>query len=202
MGSSLRAVCGPLPALQKSAWKRCGCTNNACTFIPALFLTVKTCHMDILHRIEFWGDRHHPKWMDFVRIALGIFLCIKGIQFPQQMSHLLSKLPNDLSGNSFLIVMLGHYVLFGHLMGGVLLMAGVFTRFACLLQIPILLGAILFINSSGDLWKPYSELYLSILVLALLIYFLIVGNGPISLARFLVEDKEQTKHRPGDRVPE
>ena len=81
-------------------------------------------------------------------------------------------------------------------------MAGVFTRFACLIQIPILPGAILFVNSSGDLWTPYSELYLSILVLALLIYFLVAGNGPISLARFLVEDKKETRHRPGDRVPE
>jgi uncharacterized membrane protein YphA (DoxX/SURF4 family) len=148
--------------------------------------------MDILHRLEFWGDRHHPRWMDIVRIALGIFLIVKGIQFPQQMSAVLSKLPNDLSGNSFLIVLLGHYVLFGHLMGGILLVLGVFTRFACLIQIPILLGAILFINArSGELWKPYSELYLSLLVLALLIYFLIVGNGAFSVAKYLEEAKKE-----------
>jgi len=147
--------------------------------------------MDLLHRIGFWGDRHHPKWMDIVRIVLGVFLCIKGIQFPQQMSLLLSKLPNDLSGNSFLIVLLSHYVLFGHLMGGILMIAGAFTRFACLIQIPILLGAIIFINASGDLWKPYSELYLSVLVLALLLYFLVAGNGSLSVASYLVEDKKK-----------
>jgi uncharacterized membrane protein YphA (DoxX/SURF4 family) len=147
--------------------------------------------MDLLHRIELWGDRHHPKWMDIIRIALGIFLCIKGVQFPQQMSMLLSKMPNNLSGNDFLIVLLGHYVLFGHLMGGILLMLGVLTRFACLIQIPILLGAIIFINSSRDLWRPYSELYLSILVLALLLYFLIVGNGSWSVARYFTEEKKK-----------
>jgi uncharacterized membrane protein YphA (DoxX/SURF4 family) len=129
--------------------------------------------------------------MDIIRIALGIFLCIKGVQFPQQMSMLLSKMPNDLSGNAFLIVLLGHYVLFGHLMGGILLMLGVLTRFACLIQIPILLGAIIFINSSRDLWRPYSELYLSILVLALLLYFLIVGNGSWSVARYFTEEKKK-----------
>lgn len=148
--------------------------------------------MDLFHRIEYWGDRHHPRWMDIVRIALGIFLCIKGIQFPAQTSMLLSKLPNQLSGNSFLIVLLSHYVLFSHLMGGILLTAGVFTRFACIIQIPTLLGAIIFVNSSRDLWQPYSELYLSVIVLLLLIYFLIVGNGSWSLAKYLKEEPRKT----------
>ena len=148
--------------------------------------------MDLLHRIERWGDSHHPKWMDFIRIALGIFLCIKGIQFPQQTSMLLSKMPNELSGNSFLIVLLSHYVLFGHLMGGILLILGIFTRFACIIQMPILLGAIIFVNSSRDLWQPYSELYLSVLVFLLLCYFLVVGNGHLSVAKYLVEAPKKT----------
>ncbi len=148
--------------------------------------------MDLLHRIEYWGDRHHPKWMDYVRIALGIFLCVKGFQFPEHMSVLLSKLPNDLSGNSFVLVLIGHYVFFGHMMGGILLIAGVFTRFACIIQIPILLGAIIFVNAQGGLWQPYSELYLSIVVLGLLFYFLVAGNGSLSVAKYLNEEKKKT----------
>ncbi|MFT3932336.1 MAG: DoxX family protein [Chitinophagaceae bacterium] len=148
--------------------------------------------MDLLHRVEFWGDRHHPKWMDFIRIALGLFLCMKAIEFPQQMSYVIQKMPNSLSGNAFLIVLLGHYVLFGHLMGGLLLIAGIFVRFACLIQIPILLGAIIFVNSSGELWKPYSELSISIVVLLLLFYFLVAGNGHLSVAKYLVEKKRGT----------
>ena len=31
--------------------------------------------MNFLHRIQHWGDSHHPKWLDIVRIILGIFLC-------------------------------------------------------------------------------------------------------------------------------
>jgi len=149
--------------------------------------------MDFLHRVEFWGDRHHPKWMDYIRIALGIFLCVKAIEFPQQMSYVIQKMPNALSGNAFLIVLLGHYVLFGHLMGGILLIAGIFTRLACLIQIPILLGAIIFVNSAGDLWKPYSELSISVLVLLLLIYFLIAGNGQLSVSKYLVEKKRSAE---------
>ncbi|MBD0295079.1 MAG: DoxX family membrane protein, partial [Flavisolibacter sp.] len=53
---------------------------------------------------------------------------------------------------------------------------------------PILLGAIIFVHSSDTL-RPYSELLLSILVLLLLIYFLIVGNGPWSYDWFVNREK-------------
>ena len=150
--------------------------------------------MNLLHRIELWGDRHHPKWLDIVRIALGIFLCIRGIQFPTKMSHLLSRVQDDLSFDSFTLVLIGHYVLFAHLMGGILLAAGVFTRLACIVQIPILLGAILFVNPSSDLWHPFSEMYVSLIVLALLILFLVIGNGSWSADKYLVE-KEDRRYR-------
>ena len=42
--------------------------------------------MNLVQRLEQWGDRHHPKWMDFLRIALGIFLCLKGVEFATNMS--------------------------------------------------------------------------------------------------------------------
>jgi len=145
--------------------------------------------MDLLHRIGYWGERHHPRWVDIVRISLGLFLCYKGIQFPEHMSNLLTKVPL-LSGHTFFIVMLGHYIVFAHLLGGVLMIAGVLTRFACLVQIPILLGAIVFINSSRELWQPFSELYISIIVLLMLLYFLVAGNGSLSLSKYLDEEKK------------
>jgi uncharacterized membrane protein YphA (DoxX/SURF4 family) len=80
-------------------------------------------------------------------------------------------------------------VAFTHIGGGVLIAIGLFTRFAAAVQIPILLGAIIFINLGGDIMKPYSELFLSIIVLLLLVYFLIAGNGPWS-AKFTEEPKK------------
>jgi uncharacterized membrane protein YphA (DoxX/SURF4 family) len=77
-------------------------------------------------------------------------------------------------------MLLSHYIVFAHIVGGLLLILGLLTRFACIIQIPILIGAIFFVGSSPDLLRPYSELLISILVLLLLIYFLIVGNGPLS----------------------
>jgi len=148
--------------------------------------------MDLLHRLEHWGDEHHPRWVDFVRIALGIFLCIKGIQFPGQASVVLNKMPSFLSSDYFFLSMLQYYILFAHLLGGIFLIAGIFVRFACLIQIPILIGAIIFINTTIYTWSPFAELSISIVVLLLLFYFMLVGNGRLSLAKYLKENERRT----------
>ncbi|MDB5250495.1 MAG: DoxX family protein [Segetibacter sp.] len=146
--------------------------------------------MDFLHRAEHWGDAHHPKWLDIVRIALGIFLCYKGIDFLRNMGILENLMDSRLSFGGFATIFLGHYVVFAHILGGILLTVGVLTRFACIIQIPILLGAIILINfSGGGSLRPYSEGLLSILVLLLLIYFLVIGNGPLSMKLLDYEDK-------------
>ena len=147
--------------------------------------------MDFFHRVEHWGDTHHPRWVDIVRIALGVFLCIKGIQFPGQASAVMQKMPSFLSSDYFFLSMLQYYVLFAHLLGGIFLIGGVFVRFACLIQIPILIGAIIFINTSINSWSPFSELSISIVVLLLLFYFMIVGNGRLSLAKYLKETRRE-----------
>jgi len=93
------------------------------------------------------------------------------------------------SFGSLTLVIIGHYIVFAHLIGGFLLILGLLTRFACLIQLPVVLGAVIFINSSWDMMRPFSELSLSILVLVGLIYFLIVGNGPWSFNKFMDEEK-------------
>ena len=137
--------------------------------------------MDLLHRLEFWGDRHHPRWMDIVRIALGVFLVYKAVDFLNNMSDLVSLMSQNTSFGSFAYILAGHYVVFAHLLGGILLIFGVLTRFACVIQIPVLIGAIFFVGTNKEMLRPYSELLVSIIVLLLLVYFLIAGNGPLSV---------------------
>lgn len=134
--------------------------------------------MDLLHKFEYWGDRHHPKWLDIIRIALGIFLCYKGIDYLRNTSELIGLMTNRSPFGSLLIILMAHYVTFAHIVGGFLLVIGFLTRLACLIQIPILLGAIILVNLTQDVARPYSDLFLSVIVLLLLIYFLIIGNGP------------------------
>lgn len=143
--------------------------------------------MNLLHRLEHWGDNHHPLWLDFVRIALGIFLCFKGFEFLQNMSSLMTLVNDSVSFGSFSMMLLGHYIVFAHVVGGFLLVLGILTRFACIIQIPILMGAVVFL--SNQMMQPYSQLLLTILVLILLIFFLIVGNGRITANSIFDRDK-------------
>jgi uncharacterized membrane protein YphA (DoxX/SURF4 family) len=87
--------------------------------------------------------------------------------------------------------MVGHYVVFAHLVGGLMLAVGLLTRAACILQIPILLGAIIFINMSDGMFRPFSQMVITVLCLAGLIYFLIAGNGPWSVDKYFDEKKEK-----------
>jgi len=64
--------------------------------------------MNYLQRLEYWGDRHHPRWMDIVRIALGIFLCYKGVDFLNNMSYLLGLMTSDKYPTSFWFILAGH----------------------------------------------------------------------------------------------
>lgn len=140
--------------------------------------------MNLVQRVEHWGDEHHPLWLDFVRIALGVFLCIKGIQFLNNMGDMLNLVAHRMAFGSFASMMMSNYIAFAHLLGGILLILGVLTRFACLLQLPILLGAIFFINLSPDMYRPLSETLMAVLVLLLLVLFLVVGNGKIQMLQF------------------
>ncbi|MEP7109318.1 MAG: DoxX family protein [Ferruginibacter sp.] len=150
--------------------------------------------MNILQRIEHWGDTHHPKWLDIIRITLGIFLCYKGIAFLRNMGELMGLMKNMVEFGPFVFIILGHFVVFAHILGGILIVIGLFTRFACLIQIPILLAAVILIlfNSNGDMMRPYSDtLFLTIIVLMLLVYFMIAGNGPWS---FKMAEEEKKKY--------
>src|SRR5687768_10971718 len=146
--------------------------------------------MNLLQRLEFWGDRHHPKWADILRFALGIFLCYKGIEFLENMSTMISRMSGFLPSSYFALSLLGHYIVFAHLVGGLMLAFGLLTRAACILQIPILLGAIIFINQE-EMFRPFQQMAITIVVLAGLIYFLIAGNGPWSVDRYFDEKKRE-----------
>ncbi len=148
--------------------------------------------MDLLHRLEFWGERHHPRWMDIIRIALGIFLVYKAVDFLNNMGDLISLMSQNTSFGSFAYMLAGHFVVFAHLLGGILLIFGVLTRFACVIQIPVMIGAIFFVGTNKEMLRPYSELLVSIIVLLLLVYFLIAGNGPLSVK---LDEKETNRTR-------
>ena len=144
--------------------------------------------MNYLQRLEYWGEAHHPKYLDIIRIAFGIFLCIKGIEFANNTAVLTETMGSSMSGNSFVLSLTIQYIIFGHIIGGFLIAVGLLTRLACLLQIPILLGALIFVQ--WDVMQHFSQFFLALLTLILLCYFMIIGSGPWSLDKGLFKDEK------------
>lgn len=140
--------------------------------------------MDIIHKIEAWGDGHHPRFLDAIRIALGIFLMLKGIAFMQNISGLQYIIENraDISLPSSVLIAVVYYAAFIHMTGGALVALGIFTRLSALLQLPVVFGAVFFVN----LWlSPVNtELSASIICLVLLVIFMVIGSGKVSLDNY------------------
>ncbi len=140
--------------------------------------------MGIAQRFHYWNDaHHHPIVHTIIRAALGMLLILKGINFisNSQSLHELILQSTFSSGVSFLV----SYIIVAHLLGGVLIVVGLFTRIAVLIQLPILIGAIFFINLSPNVFGSAGEIVLAILALLLCIYLLITGSGDISMDDYL-----------------
>ena len=122
-----------------------------------------------------------PRWLTILRIALGLILFWKGITFIRDSSDLQLMLHRMAIGvvdkNSEWMAFLISYI---NLLGGLFIVAGLFTRTSCLVQIPILFGAVFFVNTKHGLNQSTSELILSAVVLILLILFAIKGSRDLS----------------------
>ena len=134
--------------------------------------------MGFAHRIESWSDSHHPKWLVVFRAGLGLCLFIKGIQFIQN-SVLLDRIFTDALLSRF--EWLSTAIPIIHLLGGASIIAGLFTRFFCLLHIPILLGAVFLVNLQQGFFSGGSDFFFSIILLILLCFFSVEGGGYFSL---------------------
>ncbi|WP_316739618.1 DoxX family protein [Pedobacter aquatilis] len=150
--------------------------------------------MNVIRKIEHWGDVHQTKWLDFLRIILGLVIFGKGISFISDTNTLQNLITqNNVFGFSGVLISIAiHVVAFAHLVGGILITLGLVTRFAVVIQIPILLCAVFFVNITQGFSTLNSELWLSVIVLFLLLLFWVIGSGPLSV-------DEGLKHNKGKR---
>jgi putative oxidoreductase len=139
--------------------------------------------MNMMDRVEHWGDTHHPAWMDFVRIALGVFLFVKGISFISDTTQL-SRLVAELDVRLYTVTAV-HYVAFAHIFGGFMIALGLLTRIASIIQIPILLTAVFFVNIRLGFSYLNSELWISLITLILVVTFSIIGSGRMSMDEWM-----------------
>lgn len=138
----------------------------------------------MLQRIDRWGQTHHPKWIDGLRVLLGLLLIVKGVQFIGNIDLLNATIRQ----HPFLSVMsmwMAHYVVFAHICGGILITLGLLTRVAVIANLPVLIGALIFITTPTAIFNVHTELWLVLLVLAALILFLVEGSGPLSVDEYM-----------------
>ena len=131
-----------------------------------------------LKQCDEWVQAHGDCFMDLIRIYLGIGLLVKGVFFliyPDQLA-----LP---TGNTAL-ASVAQAVPFVHIVGGLLLAVGVWTRLAALTQIPVLFGAVFLVHLpqlAGMAGREGVEF--SALVLFLLVLIALRGPGRLSFSR-------------------
>ncbi|MFB6099086.1 MAG: DoxX family membrane protein, partial [Salinibacter sp.] len=122
-----------------------------------------------------WINEHRAVAIDLVRIYLGVGLFVRGVLFAYQSQGV--EVLVDLSQFSFASAALAHYVTFAHLLGGLLLAAGLLTRLAALVQIPVLAGAVFLVHLDQGLLAANQSLEFSALVLFLLVVVFVFGPG-------------------------
>ncbi|WMI64697.1 DoxX family protein [Aestuariibaculum sp. YM273] len=132
--------------------------------------------MDTIKTLNKWANAHTYLPLDILRVALGVFLFIKGISFMSDSMMLveLFKPMQNWAGGMVAI----HYVAPAHFIGGMLIAFGLLTRWAIIGQLPILIGAIL-INFVGEMHS--GNLILALITFVVCIFFLFYGSGKHSL---------------------
>lgn len=146
----------------------------------------------MVNKFNNWLDSiHPPAWIDFLRIAVGLFIVYKGAIFAINFESFTENIASV--GWIFIAAHLGQVIIFVHLVCGIVLVLGAYTRLMSMLNIPILAGAVIFNYKMMLTSQNYMELPMAIIVLGLLILIFITGSGKFSLDQ---RQKTRLEHKP------
>ena len=121
--------------------------------------------------------------LDLLRIYIGIALFVRGATFIAHPEALVEYMKDSQLWVTPLVI--SHYVVSAHVVGGILLALGLATRAAALAQVPVLTGAVFVVHWREGLLSAGQSLELSALVLALLLVISAFGPGEFSLDHVL-----------------
>lgn len=140
--------------------------------------------MATIKSLNKWANAHTYYPLDLVRVALGVFLFMKGVDFMSNQAQMIAMIRpfEDLPGGMLIL----HYIVPAHFVGGFLIVIGLFTRWAMLIQLPILIGAIL-VNFLGDM--NTTNLILASATFLVCVFFLFYGSGKHSADYYLKMQK-------------
>ncbi|HNP33900.1 MAG TPA: DoxX family protein [Flavobacterium sp.] len=131
-----------------------------------------------------WANAHSTFWFDAGRIALGLFLIYKGGYFisnSRDFEDLIAPASNFMGG-----MLTFHYIAAAHIMGGIMIVCGLLTRWALLAQLPILVGAVL-INFIGDM--NITNFIIASVTLVASIFYTVYGSGKHSADYYFKMEK-------------
>lgn len=140
--------------------------------------------MSIPGKISAWDERY-PFLFLSLRIVLGVILVFRGIFFITSIEPLFHLIRNSRLNELNMSNTLALVVCWVHLLGGTLIILGLLTKISAWAQVPILLGAIVFINLNSSLARSYFELLLSVFVLVLSTIFALGGGGKFSMDNYV-----------------
>jgi putative oxidoreductase len=141
--------------------------------------------MDRLQGLRDWSESHMDVALDIIRMYLGVGLLIKGFYFITNTGRLVDMI-GDAGSMWFAPAAIAHYIIAAHIVGGFLLLIGLFTRLAAIIQIPVLLGAVFWIYMPRMISIGMREdVEFSALVLFLLVVIGVYGAGRWSVDRLL-----------------
>lgn len=130
------------------------------------------------HRTAWFEDRADLAYA-LIRIYLGVALFVRGALMLWDPSVI-----TRLAGAQQVYIWYS-YIIGAHLLGGLAMALGVFTRTAALVQIPVVAGAIVFFHLDRGLLTAGQSLELATLVLFLLATTSVFGSGPLSVGRLI-----------------
>lgn len=157
--------------------------------------------MKDLEHTNHWIKVHGDLVIDIIRIYLGIALFWKGAYFASHTNYL-TQLMDESGGLWLASGAIAHLVIMAHLVGGFFLTIGLITRGAALVQVPILLVAVFYVNfqKAFGAMQQRENLEFSALVLFLLMLIAIYGAGRWSVDYVLARKENERLFRPDEEV--
>lgn len=136
--------------------------------------------MKTIKKWNKWANSHSYFVIDLLRVLIGVFMLYKGLSFMSKPEYydLFEEELNKLGGGITLV----HLVVSLNVVGGIMIIVGLLTRWVILVQTPILIGAAI-INITGKM--EIQNFVLALLILVMFIFFFFFGSGKHSADYYL-----------------
>jgi putative oxidoreductase len=143
--------------------------------------------MKSVNDLDNWGSNNRDVGLLLLRIVLGTVLLLKAFRFLFNISDITNVI-NSYHPTSMALAF-SWIVILANMAGGIFILIGVLTRVVCVVQIPILIGAML-INVETHVLNS-SEWMLAFVTFFLIVYLYIYGSGKYSLSYVLLKEPHE-----------